>query len=297
MGFLAPNGEVSFFNVNQICLGGPGGTPASCPTKTGHNIWQAGHWFAIIGRSLFQIDLDIPSASLSTLSPTSAIMGGSAFVLTVNGTNFANTATVQWNGENRPTTFVDDTRLGRSIPASDIAAGGNAIVTVVQVPEGGVGNDVLTFTIIPPDNPVPSLTSILPASARVGSPPFGLTINGSKFVSSSIVQWNGSARTTAFVNGTQLIANINNTDIALVGNASVTVINPAPGGGISNAVSFTVTPLPNPLDFDNDGRASILWRHAMTGQVYIWLMNGGIQRDYGSPRMGDGSRLANQGYR
>ena len=281
--FLAPGGEVSFYNVPQICLGGPGGTPISCPTKTGHNIWRGGHWLAIIGRSLFQIDLDVPSASLSTLSPASAIMGGSAFVLTVNGTNFANTATVQWSGENRPTTFVDNTRLTASILASDIAAAGDAIVTVVQVPQGGAGNDALTFTISPPDNPVPSLTSISPASARVGGPPFALTINGSNFVSSSTVQWNGSARTTVFVKDTQLIANITNTDIALVGNASVTVINPAPGGGISNALSFTVTPLPNRLDFDNDGRADILWRHAMTGQLYTWLMNGAIQKDYGSP--------------
>ena len=27
-------------------------------------------------------------------------------------------------------------------------------------------------------------------------------------------------------------------------------------------------------DFDGDGQADILWRHAVTGHVYLWLMNG-----------------------
>jgi len=27
-------------------------------------------------------------------------------------------------------------------------------------------------------------------------------------------------------------------------------------------------------DFDGDGKADILWRNAVTGENYIWLMNG-----------------------
>jgi len=68
-----------------------------------------------------------------------------------------------------------------------------------------------------------------------------LTVNGGNFVSTSTVNWNGVARATTFVSPTQLAATIPATDIAVEGTASVTVVNPAPGGGTSTAVTFTVT--------------------------------------------------------
>src|SRR2546427_384453 len=27
-------------------------------------------------------------------------------------------------------------------------------------------------------------------------------------------------------------------------------------------------------DFDGDGKADVLWRHAVTGETYVWFMNG-----------------------
>ena len=54
------------------------------------------------------------------------------------------------------------------------------------------------------------------------------------------MQWNGAARTTTFVNSTQLTAAIPASDIAVAGSAQVTVVNPAPGGGTSNALTFTI---------------------------------------------------------
>jgi len=54
------------------------------------------------------------------------------------------------------------------------------------------------------------------------------------------VQWNGSARTTTYVSPTQLTAAIGAADIASPGTASVTVVNPVPGGGTSNALSFGI---------------------------------------------------------
>jgi hypothetical protein len=77
-----------------------------------------------------------------------------------------------------------------------------------------------------------------------GNPGFPLTVNGTGFVSSSVVKWNGAARATTFVNATQLRAAIDASDISAVGQASVTVVSPAPGGGTSNAVTFGATPPP-----------------------------------------------------
>ncbi len=92
----------------------------------------------------------------------------------------------------------------------------------------------------PTPNPVPSIASLSPTSATAGGNGFTLTVNGSRFISSSTVRWNGTSRTTTFVNSGQLTAAITATDIATAGSASVTVSNPSPGGGISNASTFTV---------------------------------------------------------
>jgi hypothetical protein len=66
-------------------------------------------------------------------------------------------------------------------------------------------------------------------------------VNGTGFVSGAVVNWNGSARTTTFVNSSQVTAAITAADIASARTAVVTVTNPAPGGGTSNPECFQVT--------------------------------------------------------
>ncbi len=68
--------------------------------------------------------------------------------MTVNGTNFTNSSTVNWNGGARTTTFVSATRLTAAIPATDIAAAGTAAITVVTPAPGGGTSNPQTFTII-----------------------------------------------------------------------------------------------------------------------------------------------------
>ena len=89
-------------------------------------------------------------------------------------------------------------------------------------------------------NPAPSLTSLVPPNATHGGKAFTLTVNGANLVSGSTVEWNGSARATTFVNSGQVTAKIQAADIATAGTAAVTVKNPAPGGGTSNALTFTI---------------------------------------------------------
>jgi len=86
----------------------------------------------------------------------------------------------------------------------------------------------------------PTLASLSPNSALRGSPAFTLTVNGSNFNTGSVVRWNGVDRATSFVSTTRLTASIPASDLSVAGAASVTVFTPAPGGGMSNALSFTV---------------------------------------------------------
>jgi len=89
-------------------------------------------------------------------------------------------------------------------------------------------------------NPVPMLVGLSPFSAASGSPSFTLNVNGANFVDGARVRWNGSPRTTTFVSSTKLAALIPASDIANPGTATVSVVNPAPGGGISGGLIFTI---------------------------------------------------------
>jgi hypothetical protein len=66
-------------------------------------------------------------------------------------------------------------------------------------------------------------------------------VNGSGFVATSKVRWNGADRPTTFVSASQLTASIPSSDIAAAGTAQVTVFNPIPGGGTSNAQTFNMS--------------------------------------------------------
>ncbi len=98
----------------------------------------------------------------------------------------------------------------------------------------------------PPSNAVPAIVSLSPNSANAGGAAFTVTITGYNFISSSSVQWNGSARTTTYTSGTQLQVQIVSADIANSGSASVSVTNPSPGGGNSGSAEFTINPTSNP---------------------------------------------------
>ena len=86
----------------------------------------------------------------------------------------------------------------------------------------------------------PHLANISPASRLVGSGGFTLTVNGSSFTRCSVVRIDGSSRTTTYVNSGQLTAAMPASDVTITGIHSITVFTPAPGGGTSNAQTFTV---------------------------------------------------------
>jgi hypothetical protein len=103
-------------------------------------------------------------------------------------------------------------------------------------------NTVSVFSAIPtgPVSPLPTISSIAPASAMVNSGAFTLTVTGTNFVSGSIVNFGGLQRATTFVSATEVTAAIQAGDISTPGQVGVFVANPAPGGGDSTPGTFTV---------------------------------------------------------
>ncbi|MFL6439917.1 MAG: IPT/TIG domain-containing protein [Terriglobales bacterium] len=95
------------------------------------------------------------------------------------------------------------------------------------------------------ENPVPAVASAsLAASNSADVSGFILAVNGTNFVSGSVVNWNGSPRPTTYVNATQVKAQISAMDLGVGAVAQITTTNPSPGGGTSAAFSLAVSNLP-----------------------------------------------------
>src|SRR6266850_423144 len=90
------------------------------------------------------------------------------------------------------------------------------------------------------NNPIPAISNVFPTATAAGGPAFTLAVGGVNFVSSSVVRWNGSDRPTAFVSSGGVTAQIPAGDIAATGTAAITVFNPAPGGGSSKSLAFSI---------------------------------------------------------
>ena len=93
----------------------------------------------------------------------------------------------------------------------------------------------------PSNNPVPTVTSLSPASLTAGATAQTLTINGTGFLSNSTVTFNSVAHAATYVSSSQLTISLTTADLATAGSYPVVVTNPAPGGGSSTPTSFTVS--------------------------------------------------------
>jgi hypothetical protein len=182
----------------------------------------------------------VTTTSPSDITPTTASSGGD---VTTDGGDPVTARGVCWSTSPDPTTADDHTTDGTGTGAFTSSITGLTSNTTYHV-RAYATNSVGTsygadreFTTL---NPLPAITSIDPSSKNTGDPGFTLTVNGGNFVPGSVVRWNGVARTTTYVSATKLTAAVPASDMSSAGTASVTVFNPAPGGGASNAKTFTV---------------------------------------------------------
>src|SRR5580658_8600405 len=152
---------------------------------------------------------------------------------------------------------------------------------------------ILSLGLYAQNNPVPAIDQpLIPDHAVPGSAALTLTVNGSGFVSGSVVDWNGFALSTTFVNKGQVQAVVPASSLVSAGTAAITVSSPAPGGGDSNIVYF---PVANPnakfIQAKDDQSYGSTWNSLLVGDyngdgkldmavagfdagIYIYLGNG-----------------------
>ncbi len=177
--------------------------------------------------------------AITSFSPASATAGGPNFTLTVNGLNFAVNDVVTWNGSERVTSYLTANQVTAAITSQDILTAGSGSVAV-NTPGLVVASRSLAYAVNGPNNPMPSIGSLSPASVPAGGPDLEVAVQGSGFVGSSVAEWGGIPLATAYVNGSRLMILIPAARMVSAATPSITVTNPAPGGGTSGGVTFTV---------------------------------------------------------
>ena len=183
--------------------------------------------------------------TLTSISPSGVVAGSADLTLTLTGTNFSTNSIVIFNTRPEATTFVSPTQITAIIPASELVTPEQGSITVESSSqENAEVSAAATLYVLQPA-PDPTVTSLAPSSAIVGSPGFTLTVNGSNFTVASVVLWGGVPVPTTITPSNQLTASISASQLATIGTVPVSVQEYSnPIAPISNAVNFTVAPVP-----------------------------------------------------
>ncbi len=84
----------------------------------------------------------------------------------------------------------------------------------------------------------PAITMLSPSTTPVGSPSFYMSVVGNNFGPDTVLYWNGTPTNTILVNSKELMAQITDTDLQIVGLVPVFVRT---GGLNSNTIDFEVS--------------------------------------------------------
>lgn len=109
--------------------------------------------------------------------------------------------------------------------------------------------------VYPQQMPVPALSALYPNHVQQNDPSTSVALTGTSFVQTSRVYWDGSTfLQTVYVDDTRLTATVPGSLLTTAGSHAITVVNPAPGGGTSAALTFTIDPPPagNPAPTNTD---------------------------------------------
>jgi hypothetical protein len=246
----------------------------------------------------------LPATHFSVAPASPNATAGSALNFTVTALDSLNAIVGSYSGTVKFTSSDGNAKLpvtstlenGTKSFTATLESVGNQTITATDTAKAsitGASTSIKVSAAVPP-SPVPFANQPLsPAAGAPGTAGFTLTVNGTGFVSGSNVNWNGSALTTTFVSDSKLTANVLASDIATASTASVTVVNPAPGGGKSNPVLFEVTnpngdfftatpPLPAGSgasavatgDFNGDGKEDLAVVNEISDNVSVFLSNG-----------------------
>jgi len=279
-----------------------GGTAWSYSTYLGGNGNDAGWGIAVDGAGNAYVTGDTPSTDFPTASPIQGTNGGGgrdAFVTKVNAAGTALTYSTYLGGSFRDygkgisvdgsgtayvTGYTASTDFPTKSPIQGSHAGGTWDTFVTKVHAGGTALVYSTYLGGSNDDQGHGIVVDGSGNAYVTGP----TVS-TNFPTKSPIQGTFGGVVDAFVTKISAAAvptpsdfnGDGNSDIlwrhATTGQNAIWMMNGAAvvaGTGLINPVTDLDWKMVGKGDFDKDGKADILWRHATTGQNAIWLMNG-----------------------
>ncbi|AHJ96877.1 choice-of-anchor D domain-containing protein [Hymenobacter swuensis] len=96
----------------------------------------------------FSVENAVPT--LTGLDPGTQVAGAASFTLTATGTNFLPSSVLDFNGSALSTTYLSDTQLSATVPATAIAMAGSYPVTVISPAPGGGTSGAVAFIVSVP---------------------------------------------------------------------------------------------------------------------------------------------------
>jgi len=175
--------------------------------------------------------------TITSISPTKVTAGSGPLTLSVNGTGFIQTTTVQVGGTLDATTFVSNTQVTATVTSQQLQTGAQLSVIALNGTESSGSGAAINLEV---DNPLPTITGLTPSATVVSTAPPTIAVTGTGFVPTTVIDVNGSGRTTTYVSSVQVNVTLDATDVAAPGSLSLTAVNAAPGGGNSTAVTEMV---------------------------------------------------------
>ena len=161
---------------------------------------------------------------------------------------------------------------GTPLSATQLNATSSVAGVITYAPAAGTvllpGTTAVTATFVPTDAvdyigatakqtitvTAPTLTGISPSSGNLGDAATTITVNGQGLLKGAVVEWDGSALSTAWVNLNQVTAVIPASLLATAGTGTITVVDP---NKIAVAGSQTFTIIASPATASASAQATV----------------------------------------
>lgn len=224
---------------------------------------DSGHGVAYISSTAGLLVVPLPKImSIGRIEPAQGLTSGGQIIV-VRGIGLQPNATVTIGGQSASTVFVNSTTLRVTTPALPL---GPASIRVTN-DDGSIYDLAAAYSAVD-TQPIVSSTSPseLRISAGLSSLPVGVI--GMSFVPGAAVLWNGSPRSTYFVDENELHVDLEAGDATSAGAATLAVRNP--DGGLSNEITVVVKDYPNislPGGFSFDAQVVNTTSALQTGTV------------------------------
>ena len=211
-------------------IGGTIATSAAGSYPFGVTITDATGATALVNCGIAVTGVVIPTPSVTSFSPSAAVVGGASFRLVLNGTNFTPSSVLVWNGFELATTFTSATSITANITANLLGGAGAAKLVVrngANVQSGEFDFEVLVPLVV---------SGSEPATLRASTTATTIVVTGNGFFPDAVLSIGGSRVASTRVSAQRINAAVGP---VTAGPLLLRVTNP---NGASADLTLNVTP-------------------------------------------------------